>query len=234
MLQSEDDFELLDALLSTKNNICSVNVCPMCYRPFENICSDCGTYYDAPTYEVYDLYNYNKKPQFTYKKLTHFKEVLSNFQGRECKPIPQHVLSIIKNEVNNDMKYLNKYVLKGILKKHKFTKYVENVNSILFILTGKQPPCIPRTIELKLIQYFKLIVNVFDMHKPSSRINFFNYYYVLYKLFELMNIDYLLIHVPRLKSKHRILEHDKIWRCVCESLNFEFIKTRAPSHQTGH
>lgn len=229
MLELDSDFELLDTLISVKDNNYNNSVCPSCCRPFENICLECGAYYEVPIYEVYDLYNYNKSPHVTYKKLTHFKEVLSNFQGRECKPIPQHVLTIIKDEVNNDMNYLNKFVLKGVLKKYKFTKYVENVNSILFMLTGKLPPYIPKIIELKLIQYFKQIVNVFEQHKPSSRINFFNYYYVLYKLLELMNCTDLLTHVPRLKSKHRILEHDKIWRCICDSLNWEFIKTRPPN-----
>ena len=56
--------------------------------------------------------------------------------------------------------------------KNKYTKYVENVNSILFTLTGKVPPFIPKEIELKLIQYFKQIVKVFDNCKTSNRINF--------------------------------------------------------------
>ena len=49
-----------------------------------------------------------------------------------------------------------------------------------------------------------------------------------------MNQVDILKHVPRLKSKHRILEHDKIWRRVCTQLEWEFIKTRAPCHQIGY
>lgn len=234
MLQSDnDDFELLDSLISAKAPQPTTNICPLCDIPFENICYDCGAYYEVPVYEVHDLYNYNIKQHVIYQKLTHFKEVLSNFQGRECKVIPPHVFSTIKNDIRGDIDHLNHLVLKSIMKKHKFTKYVENLNSILFTLTGKQPPYIPKLTEQKLIMFFKQIVNVFDIHKPSTRINFFNYYYVLYKLLELMNHTDILIHVPRLKSKHRIYEHDKIWRCVCDTLNWVFIKTKAPNRQTG-
>ena len=49
-----------------------------------------------------------------------------------------------------------------------------------------------------------------------------------------MNQVDILKHVPRLKSKHRILEHDKIWRRICTQLEWEFIKTRAPSQQIGY
>ena len=84
------------------------------------------------------------------------------------------------------------------------------------------------------IQDFKQIVKVFDNCKTSNRINFLNYYYIIYKLLESMNQVDILKHVPRLKSKHRILEHDKIWRRICTQLEWEFIKTRAPSQQIGY
>jgi hypothetical protein len=233
MLQSDDEFELLDVLLSEKTQNTTNLMCPMCNRPFENICYECGAYFDVPVFEVNDLYNYNKKPHIIYQKLTHFKEVLNNFQGRECKMIPQHVYDTIVYEMRGNIDLLNHFVLKSILKKHKFTKYVENLNSILFTISGKLPPYIPKVIEMKLINYFKQIVNVFDLYKPATRINFFNYYYVLYKLLELMDRKDLLYHVPKLKSKHRILEHDKIWKCICNALSWEYKKTKPPNRQTG-
>ena len=61
MLEFDDDFELLDTLLITqKPNTCTDNICQLCFRPFENICYECGLSYDVPEYEVHDLYNYNK------------------------------------------------------------------------------------------------------------------------------------------------------------------------------
>jgi len=225
MLELDDDFELLDSLLNIQKPTIE-NICQLCFKPFEDICNDCGLFYDTPVYEVHDLYNYNKKPVICYQKVTHFREVLGNFQGRECKPIPEFILSLIKSYVDNDISSINIYVIKLVLKKHKLTKYVENVNSILFILTGIVPPFIPKEIELKLIQYFKQIVKVFDICKTSNRINFLNYYYIIYKLLESMEQFDILKDVPKLKSKHRILEHDKIWRRICTQLDLQFIKTK--------
>ena len=77
-------------------------------------------------------------------------------------------------------------------------------------------------------------MKVFDNCKTSNRINFLTYYYIIYKLLESMNQVDILKHVPRLKGKQRILEHDKIWRRICTQLEWEFIKTRAPSQQIGY
>jgi len=75
MLEFDDDFELLDTLLNTqKPNTCTDNRCQLCFRPFENICYNCGFSYDVPEYEVHDLYNYNKKPLICYQKVTHFRK----------------------------------------------------------------------------------------------------------------------------------------------------------------
>ena len=41
-----------------------------------------------------------------------------------------------------------------------------------------------------------------------------------------MNQIDILQHVPRMKSKHRILEHNKIWKQICIQLEWEFIRTK--------
>ena len=225
MLEFDNDFDLLDSLINTDTIICT-NICKLCCKSFETVCEDCGFCYDVNEYTINGLYNYTKIQKVCYQKVTHFKEVLCNFQGRECKIIPDDVLSLIKSHVNNDIQLIDLHVIKHVLKKNKLTKYVENVNSILFILTNIKPPSIPKEIEVKLIQYFKQITQVFDTCKTLTRINFLNYYYIIYKLLELMNQTDILQHVPRMKSKHRILEHNKIWKQICIQLEWEFIRTK--------
>ena len=135
MLELDNDFELLDSLINTDTIICT-NICKLCYKPFETVCEECGFCYDVHEYTINGLYNYTKIQKVCYQKVTHFKEVLCNFQGRECKIIPDEVLSLIKSHVNNDIQLIDLHVIKHVLKKNKLTKYVENVNSILFILTN--------------------------------------------------------------------------------------------------
>ena len=207
-------------------------LCPECNKPMQQMCENCGIFFETQELEVYDLYNYTIKQSICYQKLTHFREVLNNFQGRECKYIPSRVIDIVKRELKDNIAYLNHIVLRTILKKHKLTKYVENVNSILFILTGVQPPFIPKLIEVKLIKYFKQVTEVFHECKTPSRINFLNYYYVLFKLLELMEQVDLSQLVPRIKSKHRVLEHDKIWLQICNALNWKFLKTKVGIRHT--
>ena len=80
-----------------------------------------------------------------------------------------------------------------------------------------------------LYNIFKLSISKFSkgvVHKLNRK--------SIYKLLESMNQVDILKHVPRLKSKHGILEHDKIWRRICTQLEWEFIKTRAPCHQIGY
>lgn len=203
-----------------------MSLCPVCNIHMDKICYECGAFYDEPEYQIFDIFNYTRKQPNGYQTIVHFKEVLNNFQAREMKHIPPTVFDIVKKEIKNNTQYLNGHVLRGILKKHKLTKYVENVNSILFTLTGLQPPYIPKLIELKLIKYFKQVAEVFHECKTPSRINFLNYYYVLFKLLELMEQVDLSQVVPRIKSKHRVLEHDKIWLQICNALNWKFLKTK--------
>ena len=78
-----------------------MTLCPECRQPFSEskMCEECGIFYDEPEYIVYDLYNYNARPQRLYNRLDHFKEVLGQFQGREGKHIPPEILHQIKYEL---------------------------------------------------------------------------------------------------------------------------------------
>ena len=49
--------------------------------------------------------------------------------------------------------------------------------------------------------------------------------YVLYKLLELMRVDELLPQVPIIKTKLRLMQHDTIWKQICEELDWTFKKT---------
>ena len=64
-------------------------LCPECREPMseEGMCDDCGCFYEKQEFIVTDLYNYNARPQRSYHRLDHFKEVLGQFQGREGKDI---------------------------------------------------------------------------------------------------------------------------------------------------
>ena len=63
------------------------------------MCGDCGVFFEVPEFVVTDLSNYKIRQQRVYKKGDHFKEVLSQFQGKEGKHIPRETLEIIKHDL---------------------------------------------------------------------------------------------------------------------------------------
>jgi hypothetical protein len=194
------------------------------------MCYDCGCFFEKPEFIVTDLSHYNIRPQRSYNRLDHFKEVLGQFQGREGKQIPLEVLEQIKFELPVFSEVTPTHVKKA-MRKLKLTKYMENFYYILFAVTGRQPPYIKREIEDKIIRMFKMIDRVWCSIGRDKRRSFLNYYYILFKLLELMGQNELLPQVPLLRTHLRLRQHDLIWKKVCEELGWTW-KTTATSYMT--
>ena len=190
----------------------------------DNMCYECGCFIDKPEFIVTDLYNYKLRPQRMYHRLDHFKEVLGQFQGREGKHIPPEILHQIRCElpVFSEATAID---VKKAMRKLKLTKYMENFYYILFAVTGKQPPYIKREIEDKIVRMFKMINRVWCSIEKDKRRSFLNYYYILFKLLELMGQTELLPSVPLLRTRLRLHQHDFIWKKVCDELGWAWRQT---------
>ena len=64
-----------------------------------------------------------------YCRLGHFREVLNQHQGKECKDIPAHVIEKVKAEIET-----KPMTIKQALRKLNMTKYVENCMYIDFLI----------------------------------------------------------------------------------------------------
>ena len=196
-------------------------LCPECHQPMseEGMCYECGCFFEKQEFIVTDLYNYNARPQRSYHRLDHFKEVLGQFQGREGKQIPPEILHQIRYElpVFSEATAVD---VKKAMRKLKLTKYMENFYYILFAVTGKQPPYIKREIEDKIVQMFKMIDRIWCSVERDRRRSFLNYYYILFKLLELMGQTELLPQVPLLRTRLRLRQHDFIWKKICDELGW--------------
>ena len=201
-------------------------LCPECGQPFSEykMCEDCGIFYDEPEFIVTDLYNYIARPKRSYHRLDHFKEVLGQFQGREGKHIPPEILHQIKYELSvfNEVTAID---VKKAIRKLKLTRYMENFYYILFTVTGKHPPYIKREIEDKIVRMFKMIDRVWCTVERDRRRSFLNYYYILFKLLELMDQSELLPQVPLLRTRLRLRQHDFLWKKVCDELGWTWKQT---------
>jgi hypothetical protein len=74
---------------------------------------------------------------------------------------------------------------------------------------------------------FRKIESLFRKFKPKDRKNFFNYRYILIKMFEMFKRPDIRKHLTHLKSKEKLKAHDDIWEQICEEQNWIF----RPSHR---
>ena len=193
----------------------------------KEMCEECGVFYETQEFIVTDLSNFKIKHKRIYKRLDHFKEVLSKFQGKEGKDIPRTVIERLREIIKNDSPTILE--VKQNLRKLKLNKYVENVLYIHHVLSGTPLPYIKREIEDKMIRLFKQLERVFGMVRsrvPFARTSFLNYYYVLFKLLDYLQQPELLHRVPLLKTHVRVKQHDALWRHICEELDWPFRPTK--------
>lgn len=162
-----------------------------------------------------------------YQRKNHFKEWLNQLQARETIEIPQDVIDKIIIELKNNnitnLATIEITLIKKILKKIHLSKYYENAFHIIYLINGLQPPILTIHIEKKLIEYFKMIEEPFQMYKKKERKNILRYSYILYKLCELLELDQFLSYFSLLKNRNKLMEQDQIWKMICNHLNWQFI-----------
>jgi hypothetical protein len=163
---------------------------------------------------------------YAYKKINHFKEILSQFQGKETTKMPDEVIENIKHQIKKeriDLSTLTYAKTKEILKKLGYNKYYEHITYIKQKM-GIQPLTMSPELEETLCNLFIDIQAPYAKCVPDYRVNFLNYYYVLYKLLELLGETKYLPYIPLLKDKDKMLMQNIIWNGICKILDWEIIE----------
>ena len=195
-----------------------VLICNICFRNIKYLIENDKPSYKEPPKEVCF---------YAYKKINHFKEILAQFQGKETTLIPTEVIDNLKLQIKKeriDIFTLSYNDTKILLKKLGYNKFYEHINFIKDKL-GITPPIISQELEDTLCNFFIEIQNPYAKHCPDYRVNFLHYYYVLYKLFELLGETSYLKEIPLLKDREKLIDQDSIWSKICQDLNWEFIPT---------
>jgi hypothetical protein len=191
------------------------------------LCNSC--FKNVPYLVENEKPSYKEPPKevcfYAYKKINHFKEILSQFQGKETTQIPEEVIENIKQQIKKErinLSELNYNKTKEILKKLNYNSYYEHIAFIKNKL-GIKPIIMSIELEETLCNLFIELQSPYAKHVPDYRVNFLNYYYVLYKLCELLQETQYLEHIPMLKDRHKLIEQDMIWYEMCKTLNWEYI-----------
>ena len=195
------------------------------------ICNKCAV--SIPYLIENEKPSYKEPPKevcfYAYKKINHFKEILSQFQGKETTQIPDYVIEQLKLQVKKERINIDQLTYdktKDILKKLGFNKYYEHIAFIKNKM-GIKPPVFSQELEDTLCNLFMEIQAPYSKTCPDYRVNFLHYYYVLFKFCELLGEEQYLYHIPLLKDRDKLIEQDETWKkmCMCDELNWEFIPT---------
>ena len=192
--------------------------CPLCgSEEYMMVVSDFPSFRDPP----------KERNNYAYKKINHLNEILNQFQAKESTIIPDEVMNevvceIKKRRIQNIAELCEKDI-REILKKLNRSKYYEHAAHIVSRLNGNPPPTITPEIEEKIRAMFQDIQAPFLLYCPNDRTNFLSYSYILYKFFELLELDEYKVYFPLLKSRDRLISHDQIWKKICDYLRWEYI-----------
>lgn len=213
------------------------DICQSCFKgemiPLDDegllICNICAV--NVPYLIENEKPSYKEPPKevcfYAYKKINHFKEILAQFQGKETTQIPDEVIEQIQQQIKKEritLEQLTHHKTKEILKKLGFNKYYEHIAFIKNKL-GIKPPVFSPELEDTLCNLFMEIQSPYSKTCPDYRVNFLNYYYVLFKFCELLEETQYLHDIPLLKDREKLIEQDETWKKMCVELNWEFIPT---------
>ncbi len=195
-------------------------VCPKCgSEEYMLVISDFPSFRDPP----------KERNNYAYKKINHLNEILNQFQAKESTIIPDEVMNEIICEIKKrrirNIAELTEKDMREILKKLNRSKYYEHATHILSRLNGNPPPTITPEIEEKIRNMFQEIQAPFLLYCPDDRTNFLSYSYILFKFFELLELDEYKVYFPLLKSRDRLIAHDEIWKKICDYLRWEFVQS---------
>jgi uncharacterized Zn finger protein (UPF0148 family) len=195
-------------------------VCPRCgSEEYTLVVSDVPSFRDPP----------KERNNYAYKKINHLNEILNQFQAKESTIIPEDVMNEVVLEIRkrriSNIADLSEEDIRQILKKLGRSKYYEHRAHILSRLNGNPPPTITPEIEEKIRTMFQEIQAPFLLYCPNDRTNFLSYSYILYKFFELLDLDEYKVYFPLLKSRDRLIAHDMIWSKICAYLQWQFIRS---------
>lgn len=226
-----------ESFLDMNSFVYPTDICQHCFKgeliPLDDegvlICSMCSI--NVPYLIENEKPSYKEPPKevcfYAYKKINHFKEILAQFQGKETTQIPDDVIEQIRQQIKKErisLEQLTHYKTKEILKKLGFNKYYEHIAFIKNKL-GIKPPVMSPELEETMCNLFMELQSPYNKNCPDYRVNFLNYYYVLYKLCELLGEEHYLIDIPMLKDREKLIEQDETWKKMCEELDWEFIPT---------
>ena len=194
-----------------------------------SVCLQCGAETGLLSSDAGGRDVFRDKHNFNYRRINHFTEIMNQIQAKETTDISAELMSQILLELKKmritNMALITREQIRGILKKIGKDSYYDHVHYIMVHLSGRNPNPLSSTDIERLNERFNEAQSYWFVHRPDHRRNFIGYNYVVYKLFELLELDEFKQYCPLLKTRDKLVEYDHVWRNICRDLRWEFYPT---------
>ena len=210
-------------------------VCEDCKTPLQKeddylfVCENCGYSVKHLTSSISFNENtrINATQRYVYDKRAHFGDSIKKFQGKQNTTISKKVYTdlwdkLAKHQI--DIQNFTKTHLLEFLRLNGHSGHYEDYALIYFEMTGIAPPDISH-LEQELFELFDKIDPIYERVKPVERTNFLNGQFVLFKLLQKLKYPCKEEDFYILKTREKMLEHDQIWKKICNELCWTFIAT---------
>ena len=215
-------------------SVCSTCGKPQRYDQREQllVCTQCGVCApeSAITMPLHSTEDTTVVPQFTYKKVNHFREWLAQCQARETTDVSETIAALgaelrKRRKSDEEQQRLSPADVRSLLRELRLGNY-DHVHLIHATITGRQPPQFDHETEMRLVEMFKATLAPFENVRGRvcpTRVNFLSYSYVLRKLTAILGIGQIDAHYfPLLKSREKLYTSDCVWRAICAELGWPF------------
>lgn len=207
------------------------NTCPNCNSndlgdtDESCICYDCGFVLTSiitqePTFNNTSNYSSIIVSKIQYKRENYFDELLKKIQGKKTSDLPTELIDNVKNELfilniveSKDVKY---EIIKKILKKLNYSKYYNYIPTIINIIIKQPSLNIPAPVEKILKHMFSVIQEPWSILKDPGRSSFTHYPYVLYKFFQILELDEYLKYISLIKDDKKLNNIEILWEKIMD------------------
>jgi len=212
----------------------------LCAKRSVMCCSACGysvTYLDA-TSSTTSFDETIEFSQYSYKRVNHFLSYLSLVQGKEAHRVPDSILDAVMADLYHRhgvraTEEITQRRVRESLRHLRLRKAYDHVAQVTSRLSGRRSGRVPPHVEEQLRNMFLQMQPAFARHAPKWRTNFLSYTYVIYRLFQILNLTHMLDGIVLLKSRPKLEANDAIFRKMCVDLGWPIFELPPASETMG-
>lgn len=172
---------------------------------------------------------------YSYKRVNHFLCWLTLLQGKEAHVVSDSVLNPVMEDLYTRARMrkaedITQKDVRESLRRLRLRRGYDHVAQITARLSGIKPERVSVEVEEQLRSMFLRMQPAFQRHAPTTRTNFLSYSYVLYRCFQILNIQNVLPGLTLLKGRDKLENNDKIFRLMCADLGWKIPDLPPPTN----